>query len=383
MPASAERQWTVASQDCAADCRWTRKGLVNMRLTWRKRESESFANSTALVVIELPADELLVEEPASDELQGKPRRPAGLLGRSRHLARRLNPAAPARIALGRSGRAAKSVVVKLHPRRLARGVREFRRIGSADLARLAHGVGRGAKGVGGRLSHISPRKARGVRVVATMLRRLVQNISPSVATRVARETTQSARTTIAKFDPRRVEDAVRRVAETIDLDGKGETDKPPGGTRFDRIARAAVTKIGPERAVKMAAEATRALKRLVDRLDPDQVGEVIGELVAAARSANDKKGRIRVVGFLASLVGEVRRALKSVAKDVEFREVVVVVLVVLTTAPELLIAAGVSVAALRVLTPLLSIFVQMLPDRRSPEMRRGPERRSGSGAGYP
>ena len=383
MPASAERQWTVASQDCAADCRWTRKGLVNMRLTWRKRESESFANSTALVVIELPADELLVEEPASDELQGEPRRVARLVARSRRLARRLNPAAPARIALGRSGRAAKSVVVKLHPRRLARGVREFRRIGSADLARLAHGVGRGAKGVGGRLSLVSPRKARSVRVVTTMLRRLVQNISPSVATRVARETTESARTTIAKLDPRRVEDAVRRVAETIDLDGKGKTDKPPGGTRFDRIARAAVTKIGPERAVKMAAEATRALKRLVDRLDPDQVGEVIGELVAAARSANDKKGRIRVVGFLASLVGEVRRALKSVAKDVEWREVVVVVLVVLTTAPELLIAAGVSVAALRVLTPLLSIFVQMLPDRRSPEMRRGPERRSASGAGYP
>ena len=106
----------------------------------------------------------------------------------------------------------------------------------------------------------------------------------------------------------------------------------------------------------MAAEATRALKRLVDRLDPDQVGEVIGELVAAARSANDKKGRIRVVGFLASLVGEVRRALKSVAKDVQYRDVIVVVLVVLATAPELLIAAGVSVAALRVLTPLLSIL---------------------------
>ena len=108
-----------------------------MRLTWRKRESESFANSTALVVIELPADELLVEEPASEELQGEPRRVARLVARSRRFARRLNPTAPARIALGKSGRAAKSMVVKLHPPRLARGVREFRRIGSADLARLA------------------------------------------------------------------------------------------------------------------------------------------------------------------------------------------------------------------------------------------------------
>ena len=44
---------------------------------------------------------------------------------------------------------------------------------------------------------------------------------------------------------------------------------------------------------------------------------------------------------------------------------VVVVPVVLTTAPELLITAGVSVAALRVLTPLLQVLVQVLPDRRS------------------
>ena len=210
------------------DCLWTRKGLVSMRLTWRKREPESVANSTALVVIELPADELLVEEPASDELPGEPRRRAGVLARSRSLARRLNPAAPARIALGRSGRAAKAVVVKLRLRRLARAIREFRRIGSTDFARLADGVGRRAKGMGSRLSLISPRKARSVRVVTTALRRLVRNISPSVATRVARETTQSARATIAKLDPRRVEDAVRRVAETIDLDGTGEKGKPSG-----------------------------------------------------------------------------------------------------------------------------------------------------------
>ena len=281
------RTRSVATPRSHLDCRWTRKGLVNMRLPWRKRESESSANSVALVVIELPADELLVEEPAIEELHAEPRRMARLLARSPRFARRLNPAGPARIALGRSGRAAKSVVVKLHPRRLARAVREFRRIGSADFARLAHGVGRGAKGVGGRLSLISPRKARSVRVVTTALRRLVQDISPSAATRVARETTQLARTTIAKLDPRRVEDAVRRVAATIDLDGKGKVDKPGRSTRFDKIAKAAVTKIGPERAVRMAAEATRALKCLVDRLDPVHVGEVIGELVAAARSAND------------------------------------------------------------------------------------------------
>ena len=72
---------------------------------------------------------------------------ARLLGRFGQLARRLNPSGATKVALGRSGRATKSVVVKLHPRRLARAVREFRRIGSADLARLARGVGRGAKGL--------------------------------------------------------------------------------------------------------------------------------------------------------------------------------------------------------------------------------------------
>ena len=304
-------------------------GEVNMQ----KGESESTSNSVALVVIELPADELLGGEPAIEAIQTKPpRRAKRLLAQSRHLARRLNPARPVRIALGGSGRAAKFVVVKLHPRRLARAVRAFRRIGS-------------------------PRKARRVRVVTTTIRRLVRDIDPSVATRVAREIAQLARTTIAKLDPRLVEDAVRRFVATI--------DKPGRGTRFDRMARAAVNKIGPERAVRMAAEVTRALKRLVDRLDPDKVGEVISELVAAAKSANDKKGRLRVVGFLASLVAEVGQALKRVAQDVEWRDVVVVAQVVLTTAPKLLIAAGVSANAVRWLTSLLTVLVRVLPERGS------------------
>lgn len=183
-----------------------------MRLTWRKIGLESSSDGTALVVIELPADELLVKEPASEEFQEEPRRIARLLARSRRLARRLNPVGPARKAVDKTGQTVKSVVFKLHPRRLARAVREFRRIGLADLAPLAPGVERGAKGVGGRLRLVSPRKARSVRVVTTALRRLVRNISPSVATHVARETTRLARTAVAKLDPRRVEDAVRRVA---------------------------------------------------------------------------------------------------------------------------------------------------------------------------
>ena len=78
-------------------------------------------------------------------------------------------------------------------------------------------------------------------------------------------------------------------------------------------------------------------------------------------------------------MGEAARALKSVAKGVEWRDVVVVVLVVLTTAPELLVAAGVSVAAIRVLTPLLSILVQVLPEPSSTGMRTCTQRRSAPG----
>ena len=271
------------------------------------------------------------------------------------VARGLNPARATKVALGTPGRAAKSVIVKLHPRRLVRAAREFRRIGASDLARLARGVGRGSRSVAGRLRVISPRKARSVRVVATAVRKLVRDIDPDAASRIAREATRLARKTIVKLDPRQVEAAVRRVAETINLDGKG---------KMDTVAKAAVARIGPERATRIAAAATRALKRLVPRLDPDHVGQMIGDLVAAAKSANDKKGRLRVVGFLASLVGEVGRALKGVAKDVEIRDVAVVVLIILATAPELLVAAGVSAAALRVLTPLIKVLVEVLPDRK-------------------
>ena len=52
-----------------------------------------------------------------------------------------------------------------------------------------------------------------------------------------------------------------------------------------------------------------------------------------------------------------------------------VVLVVLATAPELLIAAGVSVAALRVLTLLLQVLVRVLPE---PEGENGPESAQGT-----
>ncbi len=206
------------------------------------------------------------------------------------VARRLNPARATKVALGTSGRAAKSVVVKLHPRRLARAAREFRRIGAGHLPRLARGVGRGSKGVAGRLRVISPRKARSVRVVATAVRKLVENIDPAAATRIAREATRLARKTIVKLDPHRVEAAVRRVAETIDVDGKG---------KMDTVAKAAVAKIGPERATRIAGAATRAIKRLVDRLDPDHVGQVIGDLVAQPelRSAQHTGDRVNLHCF--------------------------------------------------------------------------------------
>ena len=142
----------------------------------------------------------------------------------------------------------------------------------------------------GRLRVISPRKARSVRVVATAVRKLVENIDPAAATRIDREATRLARKTIVKLDPHRVEAAVRRVAETIDVDGKG---------KMDTVAKAAVAKIGPERATRIAGAATRAIKRLVDRLDPDHVGQVIGDLVAQPelRSAQHTGDRVNLHCF--------------------------------------------------------------------------------------
>ena len=344
---------------------------MGMCLTsWAKKPESrsSTTTSTALVVIELPADGMLVEEPDAENLQGALRRRAGLLARSgraaRRVARRLIPAGATKTALGTSGRAAKSVVVKLDPRRLAGAAREFRRIGAVDLSRLARGVDRGSKGVASRFRFISPRKAHSVRVVAAAVRKLVQNIDPGTATCMAREATRLAQKSVVKLDPRRVEEAVRRVAGAVDSKDHGKRGESSGGGLTYRVAKTAIAKIGPTRAVQVAGEATRAFILLVDRVDADHTGKVIGDLVAAAKSANDRKGRLRVVGFLASLASEGGRALENVAKNIEARDVAVVALVVLTTAPQLLIAAGVSVAALRVLTQLTLVFVTVLPDRR-------------------
>ena len=88
----------------------------------------------------------------------------------------------------------------------------------------------------------------------------------------------------------------------------------------------------------------------------------------AARSANDRKGRLKVVGLLAGLVHEAAKALASVAKGIEARDVVVVALAVLTTAPELLIAAGVSATAIAVLTRLAVVLVRIFPERRAGQL---------------
>ena len=359
-------------------------------------ESKGSADtSTALVVIELPVDGMLVNESSAEELQAEPRRRARLLARSRRalarLARGLNPAEPTRIAVATSGRAAKSVVVKLHPRRLARAAKEFRRIGAEDLERLARGVARGTKGVAGRFSFNSPWKARRVRVVAATVRKLVLDVSPDAANRMARQATRLAQESVAQLDPRRVEEAVRRAVDAVDFNRHGRKGRSSDGGRINRAIQTAIAKIGPERAVRIAGEATRVLALLLDKLDPDHVGRVIGDLVAAARSANDKVGRLRLVGFLAALVGEVGRAFKSVAKNIEARDVAVVVLVVLTAAPELLIAVGVSAAALRVLTQVIQVIIQVFPERKGGPRQVSleglgdvlPAAPEGSGAGAP
>lgn len=70
-------------------------------------------------------------------------------------------------------------------------------------------------------------------------------------------------------------------------------------------------------------------------------------------------------------MGRSGRAAKSVVVKLHPRRLAkaVVLLVVLTTAPDLLIAAGVSVAAVRLLTSLLRVLAQVLPERKRTETR--------------
>ena len=47
------------------------------------------------------------------------------------------------------------------------------------------------------------------------------------------------------------------------------------------------------------------------------------------------------------------------------RDVAVVALIVLTTAPELLVALGVGAGVIRVMTPLAGVFVELFLDKKS------------------
>ena len=259
---------------------------MGIRLTLRAKNPESgspVVDDTGPLVIELPVDEMTAVEPATDDLHGESRRGRGRLARTGRAVmrpvRRLNPARATKTALGASGRAARSVVVTLEPQRLARAVRAFRRIGPVDPAVLASGIGRGSRNVAGRLRLMSPRRARSVRVVAAAVRRLVRNIEPAAAARMAREATRSAQESIARLDPRAVEKAVRRFVKAVDSDDGGKRVGSSEGRWINRVARAAVARTGPARTARIAGEAAKVLFLLVRGLDPDRVADFIRQLV--------------------------------------------------------------------------------------------------------
>ena len=160
---------------------------------------------------------------------------------------------------------------------------------------------------------------------------------------------EAAQVVVIKLNLRKLARAGRAFRK---LDGAGLV-------RFAGGAR-----IGPERAAQVADEAVRVLKELVVKLDPDRVAGLAGEIFAAAKSANSRKTRFRVFGLLASIVKETSRAFKSVAGNLSMRDVAIVALVVLTTAPELLVALGVSAAVIRVMVSLAGVLVELFPDRK-------------------
>ncbi len=255
------------------------------------------------------------------------------------------------------------VVIKLNLRKLARAGRAFRKLDGAGLVRFAGGVGKGARSAAGKLK--SPRVARHVRRVTTSVRDIARNVDPGAAAVLARRAAESAKSVVTRLDPRDVTEAVRRVADTAEsgVSGKGGK-RSKGGRRVERFATSALARIGPERAAQVADEAVRVLKELVVKLDPDRVAGLAGEIFAAAKSANSRKTRFRVFGLLASIVKETSRAFKSVAGNLSMRDVAVVALVVLTTAPELLVALGVSAAVIRVMVSLAGVLVELFPDRK-------------------
>ena len=276
---------------------------------------------------------------------------------------KVNPLRPSRVAAVRVGEAAQVVVIKLNLRKLARAGRAFRKLDGAGLVRFAGGVGKGASSASGKLK--SPRVARHVRRVTTSVRDIARNVDPGAAAVLARRAVESAKSVVTRLDPRDVTEAVRRVADTAEsgVGGKGGK-RSKGGRRVERLARSGVARIGPERAAQVADEAVRVLKELVVKLDPDRVAGLAGEIFAAAKSANSRKTRFRVFGLLASIVKETSRAFKSVAGNLSMRDVAVVALVVLTTAPELLVALGVSAAVIRVMVSLAGVLVELFPDRK-------------------
>ena len=287
-----------------------------MRRFRRARRPES-ATGTALMVIEVPVEELasdvagtgtdLVVLKTADELFEEDDERAGrvrrLLAGIGHVARRVNPAARINVALRRAGGAVRSVVVAIPVRRLAAIVRKFQR-----------------------------GNVRSERRVAKALERAFRGIDPKRAARLARRAYEPIQKAVAELDPVEVGEAVRRFVSGIDPHRKHQ-----GGQRWSKARRRVVyglARIGPEEAGRIAEEATRAIQRLVDQLDPDSIGKWFRELVEAAQAASED-GRRRSVKLLERLRDKAKLVWKKLVQNAGPCEVLLVLLVVVRMVPTL------------------------------------------------
>ena len=308
-----------------------------------------------------PRSDTVVDRVREHEPRDWADRIAGIGGFARRVADRINPIpASQRVTIGIRG-AAKGIAIKYDPRKLSRAVGALRELASVDVAGLAAATARGTKEVTRALKLPLPWVAKNVHQVTAAVRDIARNFSPRTAQRLSADAVRSAQSVVAEIDPREVTAAVRRIAQ-------GGSPAPPAAGDDDGIgktAREAVRNLGRDRAIRVASEVIRVIKVVVARLDPDQVGKVVGEIVERAKSATGRDARFRLFGLLANIWLETGRAFKKVSKTVEPLDVVVVILVVLATMPELLVALGVSAAVIKVVVTVAQGILRVLPDREA------------------
>lgn len=282
---------------------------------------------------------------------------------------KLNPLPRSRKAVIWLGGTAKGVAIRIHPNRLAKAVTAARDLAKVDLAsfnemtgsgarvvtRGAKGVGRGAKAATRLPKRLVSKTARRVR---STINDMAAAVSPEDVDSLVVKSVKSAQRVVHKIDGQQLVEAIRRLVHESD-----DRDSTTGGEahrRLRKIASNAIKKVGVDRVVRVAPGVVKALKTVVANLDGKRTAKSVAELVAQAKAATGKQARFRLFRLLVEIARETSRAFRKVSGDIEMRDVVVVILVVLATMPELLVALGVSAVLIRIMVPTAQVLLELL-----------------------